>query len=225
MLGRTNSAQRSFKPVLQKRDSRERMWPRGPPPPVARSTSADRRRPRVNPVRRPCRTLSPPEQNRKAPLRSQGNGSFAPPLATPPIGNGPLVGGSGCPHRFRGAALEGPDHHHFRGPPTSAPPSAVPRVMPPSADFDTPRSPSLKEDSRSSPPSTVPQVLSGTPGSPPAHETLPEFEGLCAVGAVGNLASGLAAASGVVTPQQPLCLETNWKFSLENEHAALGAGG
>merc|ERR1712093_742630 len=116
----------------------------------------------------------------------------------------------------------GPEQLLLRGgPSTSIPPSAAPRVLPPKADFDTPRSPSLKEDTRSSPPSTVPQVLSGTPGSP-GREALQDVEGLCgAVGAAGCGASGLSAASGVVTPQQPLCLDQNWKFSLDTDHANL----
>jgi len=223
-LGRNNSAQRSFKPVLQKRDSRDgRMWPRGHTPSSARSTSADRRRPRVAPVRRPCRTLSPPEPNRAAsrgPCRTQS--SYAPPLATPP------VGGSGCPHRFRGAAFEGNDNLVRRVPPTSSPPvhNTMPRVAPPRADFDTPRSPSLKEESRRSSPSTVPQVLSGTPGSD-GPKVLPDFEHLCGTaGATGCVASEFAAASGAVTSQQPPCFEHNWKFNLDADlTAARGSGG
>jgi len=224
-LGRNNSTQRSFKPVLQKRDSRDqRMWPKGPPPPVSRSTSADRQmRPRVPPVRRPCRTLSPPEQKRTigtGPRRGQG--SFTPAIATPPLGAGPILGGTSCPHRFRGAAIEPEVPDQRRGLPVSAQQSSMPKVLPPPADFDTPRSPSLKEDSRSSPPSTVPQVLSGTPGSP--HREVPDFEGLCGVVGSSYGASGLSALGGVAS-QQPLCLDNNWKFSLDNDQAALSAGG
>merc|ERR1719215_673725 len=128
-LSRQNSAQRSFKPVLQKRSSRDPAWLRAHDTPASRSTSADQRRPKVQPVRRNCRTLSPPEHNR---IASRGGGphrNFAPPLATPPIGKGTAIGGSGCPHRFRGAAVE----QLPRAPLASAPPSvAPPLVVPPS---------------------------------------------------------------------------------------------
>lgn len=126
------------------------------------------------------------------------------------MSGGPIISGSGCPHRFRGATLE-TSPNLVRAPPTS-----VHRVTPP-ADFDTPRSPDGKEISRNTSPSTVPQVLSGTPGSP-VREVSPGFEPAAACG-------GSAAASGVVTPQMPLCLEHNWKFSLDPEHASLGVNG
>jgi len=223
-LIRQNSAQRSFKPVLQKRNSREPVWQRARETPASRSTSADCRQQRAPPVRRTCRTLSPPDHNRIASRAAGPCGNFAPPLATPPMGKGTAIGGSGCPHRFRGAAVE----QLPRVPPTSAPPSmAPPLVVPPSTDFDTlkaaafdtPRSPSLKEECRSSPPSTVPQVLSGTPGSP-GRETMPEtplaFEGFG--GSIGVANGPSAPSTGpVITSQQLLTHDQNWKYRLEND--------
>lgn len=134
-----------------------------------------------------------------------------PPLATPPIGKGAAIGGSGCPHRFRGAALEQVPR---TVPPTSAPPAiAPPKVAPPKTDFDTPRSPSLKEDWRSSPPSTVPQVLSGTPGSPGALLPGSPDEGLCgAAGVAGSV--GLSTGPTITTEQLRTLdnMDHNWKF-------------
>lgn len=224
-MSRQNSAQRAFKPVLQKRDSRDGAFRRGPETTAARSTSADRGRPKVAPVRRTCRTLSPPEYNRdqRVPPTRAGNafsGNFSPPLATPPMGKGTVIGGSGCPHRFRGAAFE---HHPRVAPPTSAPPSvAPPKGLAPSTDFDTPRSPSLKDDARSSPPSTVPQVLSGTPGSP-GPKALPDTEGLCgaADGASPSPPPVIPLSTcPVITPQQLLTHDQNWKFRLDADRGA-----